>query len=303
MSAKKAVGQSQVAVWDFRANKDLFTEESLKSLLKIIAKKWAFQLERGDGGYEHWQGRFSLIKKRRKKELMHFMEAEGHKIPNYLEPTSKAAMGDAFYVMKKDTRIQGPWTNKDQEKFLGFQHKVDKLYTWQEQVLASADQRDARIINIVVDDVGNKGKSVTAGHARFRGYYTIPVSNDGDKLIQSFMDMIYSKKDRDPKLVIIDLPRAMPKGQLQQTFLAIEMIKTGWVYDCRYSFREWGFHSPQVWVFTNQAPDEAWLSKDRWRYWKIDGEELVSILPPRTVKPLGAFGGAALEKLTKGLTY
>ena len=27
--------------------------------------KWVFQLERGDTGYEHWQGRVSLIKKRR----------------------------------------------------------------------------------------------------------------------------------------------------------------------------------------------------------------------------------------------
>ena len=38
-------------------------QKDIKKVLKDYAKKWAFQLEEGDTGYKHFQGRFSLMKK------------------------------------------------------------------------------------------------------------------------------------------------------------------------------------------------------------------------------------------------
>jgi len=64
------MSKSAICVYDFRSNLNDYTVETLKSLLKQIAKKWVFQHEKGDSGYEHWQGRLSLIKARRKPELM-----------------------------------------------------------------------------------------------------------------------------------------------------------------------------------------------------------------------------------------
>jgi hypothetical protein len=51
------------AVYDFRCNSDIFSEyDDLHKFLDTKAKKWVFQLEKGEQtGYEHYQGRISLI--------------------------------------------------------------------------------------------------------------------------------------------------------------------------------------------------------------------------------------------------
>lgn len=55
------------AGYDFRYSADVsgnrVSHETIISRLKGIAKKYVFQLEEGDGGYIHYQGRMSLIKK------------------------------------------------------------------------------------------------------------------------------------------------------------------------------------------------------------------------------------------------
>jgi hypothetical protein len=105
---------SEIAVWEFRYNADAFDgEDALRELLKGVAKTYVFQLERGDGGYNHYQGRLSLFKKRRKGPALRLF-GEGL-APNYFEPTirSEYLKGDNFYCMKEDTKVAGPWTDKD----------------------------------------------------------------------------------------------------------------------------------------------------------------------------------------------
>ena len=67
----------QIQVWDFRANEDMYDCETLRKFLQPIAKQFVYQLEQGDSGYKHWQGRMSLFKPRRKKEVMNLMEKVG----------------------------------------------------------------------------------------------------------------------------------------------------------------------------------------------------------------------------------
>jgi len=51
-------------VWDITIARTQCTADELKIWLKKNTKKWGFQAEIGaTTGYEHWQGRFSLITK------------------------------------------------------------------------------------------------------------------------------------------------------------------------------------------------------------------------------------------------
>lgn len=271
-------------VYDFRANKDYYTKETLIDWLNKNCKKWVFQLEKGDAGYEHWQGRFSLIKKRQKHVLVKLFKAIP--VPNYLEPTTNEEFRkEAFYCMKEDTRIEGPYKDGNEEgdtAYIPRQFRGKELYEWQKQILESADVFDDRIINLIYDPHGNSGKSTVAAIAELvHNGIDMPPLNDYKELIALACDICMDKNLRDPKIMFFDMPRAVRKDQLYGLYSAIEQIKKGKLYDCRYHYKSWWIDSPQIWVFTNTLPDLSMLSLDRWKIWKIDNESklLIGIEP------------------------
>lgn len=264
------------AVWDFRSNKDACSVEVLKGFLRVYAKKWCFQYERGETGYEHYQGRFSLIKKKRKGELMSVFKVNDVEVPNYLEPTTGACKGDQLYVMKVDTRVEGPWTDKDEEIYIPKQIREKSLRVWQVSVVEKSQVFDDRTVNVIYDPVGNQGKSFLASYCSlFMKGIDLPPVNDAKELIQSMCDICEGKGLRDPNPVFIDLPRSQDKSRLHGIYNAIEQIKKGRLYDMRYKYKEWWIDSPSLWCFTNILPDVEYLSKDRWVIWTIKDQKLV----------------------------
>lgn len=245
---------------------------ALREKLTGLAKKWVFQEERGDGGYEHFQGRISLFKRRRKNEVMELMNRIGCPVPEYLEPTvSSEHQKAAFYAMKADTRTDGPWSNKDEVIWCAPEYEApDEWYPWQKTVLLSRGFRDQRTINLVIDPTGNNGKTMLAMHMECKKLATVlPVLSDAKEICECVCDELMLAEERDPRVVIMDLPRAMSKKTLAGVFCAIENIKNGKVVDRRYSLKKWFFRPPQVWVFSNRVPNLAYLSADRWRAWRI----------------------------------
>lgn len=84
----------------------------LLKFLREHCKKWAYQLEQnGDDGKLHWQCRVSLIKKKRKSEFLAVLPFPHSSV----SPSSSSVHeGQNFnYTMKADTRVEGPWTDKD----------------------------------------------------------------------------------------------------------------------------------------------------------------------------------------------
>ena len=154
---------------------------------------------------------------------------------------------------------------------------MDKLYPYQQVIWDSAEELNSRTINYIYCPHGNNGKSTIAALCDLhkRGLDLPPV-NDSEKLIQSVCDILMAKKERKPRIVFVDMPRAMDKKKLGGMYTAIEQIKKGKVYDMRYAYKDWWFDSPQVWVFGNQEPDVRLMSMDRWRIWTINDQmELV----------------------------
>lgn len=263
----QGIGQSICAVYDFRANQDYYTKDDLIKWLSSNCKRWVFQLEKGDTGYIHWQGRFSLIKKRTKNVLLKLFKDIPK--PNYLEPTTNEEYRkEMFYQMKEDTRLEGPFKDSIQDNdsiYIPRQYRDIRLYPWQQAILQTAEEFDDRTINLVYDPVGNSGKSTIASICELmHGGIDMPPLNDYKELVALACDICMDKEIRSPKIMFFDMPRAVRKDQLYGLYSAIEQIKKGKLYDCRYHYKCWWIDSPQIWVFTNTLPDLDMLSKDRW---------------------------------------
>lgn len=253
-------------VYDFRWNGEEVPHNLILTRLKGVAKRFVFQKEQGDTGYIHYQGRLSLFKKRRKHEALKLFKDP----PNYFEPTTSKEYqtGDAFYQTKEDTRIEGPWTDKDTVAFIPRQvQEMKVLRPFQSTILEDIGVWDKRRINIVYCQEGNLGKSSLVGWVRaYKLGRVLPPVNDYKDLLRMVCDLPTSN------FYLFDMPRAMNKEKLYQFYSAVETIKDGYAYDDRYSFKEKVFDCPNIWIFSNVLPDRDMLSADRWKFWNINSE-------------------------------
>lgn len=250
---------NQCCVYDFRVSANLTTTDDLRQLLRKIAKKWAFQLERGDQtDYLHYQGRLSLKIKKRQTEIRKLFP-----FAVWCAPTSNENRDNDFYATKDDTRVEGPWCDTD--PYIPRQvREISSLRYWQLQIIESAKVWDTRTINVVIDSIGGHGKTTLKTYIGCHQIgRALPFMNDYRDLLRIVMDT--------PKrpLYVIDIPRALKKDHLFQFFSGIETLKDGYAFDDRYSFREEYFDCPSVWVFMNTEPDISYLSTDRWKFWQF----------------------------------
>jgi hypothetical protein len=262
---------SALATWDIRYNADMFENENeLFDTISGVAKHYVFQLEEGDSGYKHYQGRISLIKKRRKQEKHLLLKLFKDKRPNYLEPTSNPEFlrGDAFYMMKEDTRLEGPWTDKDEVIPLTAQLKVFNEFTlrpYQASLKEMCLKFDMRKIDLIYDPNGNIGKSLFSEYLEYNGLAEeIPPF----RLMDDIFQWVCSRPIK--KCYIVDMPRGMKKDKLGDFYSGIEIIKNGVAYDKRYAGKKKRFDRPRIFVFTNMLPEFSLMSKDRWNVWLVN---------------------------------
>ena len=267
---------SQLAGFDFRWNADEFTPEDIKGFLKGIAKKFVFQKERGDSGYLHYQGRLSLIKRRRRIEALRLFVTP----PNYFQPTCNPEFtrGDAFYQLKNDTRVTGttPWTDKDEIKILTKQLKMFKgmtLRPYQKRIYEECSIFDMRKINLIWDTTGNCGKSILSEFLEYEGLCEeIPPF----RLMDDIFAWVCSRPIK--KAYIVDMPRGMKKDRLGDFYSGIEVVKNGVAYDKRYNATKKRFDRPRIFVFTNCLPNLELMSQDRWVIWKINKNYEIEVI-------------------------
>lgn len=231
-------------------------------------RRWVFQLEKGETcGKLHFQGRvsFKIAKRERECELA---------MPkcNFRIEVTENEEASTFYCMKSATKIEGPWSDKDQKKgeVPWDLAKITEWKPWQQSIIDSLTERDDRIINVLIDEEGGIGKSKVFKHCLWNKLAgLIPVIGDAKDIIQA----VCSMGARDA--YIVDFPRTGESDQHQQSiYKAIEQVKNGVVLDLRYKYTELIMGSPVIWIFTNQMPDCKFLSMDRWRYWVVRDDEL-----------------------------
>jgi len=232
--------------------------------LRGWCKKYAFQKEKSETGYVHWQGRVSLIKKRRHNELKKTEFCKGgHHSPTHVD------QGNNFYVLKEDTRIDGPWTDENYEEPPVMTRQLrtflkHPMYPWQEQVLKFCQEQDDRSIKLIYDQHGNNGKSIMCEYIEYnRLGFEIPPFRAMEDIMQCCMCI------KTQKCYLVDMPRALKKDKLGEFYSGLESLKNGVTYDKRYSFKKRRMDRPQVIVFTNTLPKWDLMSTDRWEVFEM----------------------------------
>ena len=256
--------------WDFRIGTNKITIENLKEWLNNYCDKWVFQEELSESGYEHYQGRLHLKVKERASTLLKKVPKGGD-----FKPTANKNTKNDFYVMKEDTRIGGPWSNNDVEATWDVQLLIDNgLYKWQNQLVDLAKEyRNLRMINVIVDKKGGRGKSSLTDYMMYQGIAEeLPLVND-------FIEMVQMAYAIPASCYIIDMPRSLKKDKLAGLFGAIEYIKMGKSFDKRYHYKRRKQDPPNILVFTNEYPNANYLSLDRWRIWRISSKGILKQVP------------------------
>jgi len=288
--------------------------EPLFNILSKLCKKFVFQLEegkqikeyegndKGNGhGYLHYQIRLQLIKKTIKTTLLtQFHELfEKNELGifsewgYYLSPTVKGihTTSNFNYVLKYDTRIGETYTEKSftpeelkEPLFIPFHLTglIDKLKPFQKVIRESAkpENRNARTIDCIIDTVGNIGKSTICDLMEIHdNAIIIPTLSEHEKIIASLCNICKDTNNRDPKVVFMDLPRAINKNKILMSnlYTALEIIKAGRLEDPRNHHTKFRIHPPRVWAFSNTIPDLRLLSIDRWRFWEVKNDELIKL--------------------------
>lgn len=276
-----------LTVFDFTIPKsdEVKHEDTVKIFLKGFSKKWTFQEETGKTGYKHYQGRISLKIRARLSTVINKFRVHGI----HWGVTSGENKTNNFYVTKEETRVNGPWSDVDEENEIyiprQFRDKLNNLRPFQQYIWRNKNEFDDRKINMIYCDKGNKGKTVIACLTElFSSGVSLPIVNDAEKLIQSAENICRARCLRNPSPFFIDLPRAMEKNRLNGIYTAIEVIKSGKLYDVRYKYRTWWIDSPVIWVFSNVHPNMRLLSTDRWKIWTINEQYQLVELDKKSIR-------------------
>jgi hypothetical protein len=235
---------------------------------KSLAKKWIFQLEEGESaGLKHFQCFISLIKKCLPTCVLKLFAKNTFRV-NHIRPVHNCKELEQ-YVMKEQTRVDGPWCDTDEEVYIPVQYRDITLYSYQRAIYDNK-LYNHRTINVIHDKIGCNGKSTVAALCAIqKGYIYLPAVRSYEDLIAAVFSKCY-KKTRTPGVILVDLPRGISKQGLDELFAGLETIKGVYLYDKRYTFKEWWIDSPTIYVFSNKLPDFDLLSRDRWSIYALD---------------------------------
>lgn len=239
--------------------------ESFKKLLTERCKKWEFQLERGEESLLlHYQGRVGLAKKLVLSGVKSLLKE--HPTIHWESERDERASED--YVWKEDTRVDGPWSSKDVASYVPRAVRTMELRGWQielRDLLAKSD--DDRSIHFVLDNTGNIGKSSLCRYLACReGGIVLPGTIDTADNLMKMASVAIGRSSRH-RIILLDLPRAIPKKKWSTWLSALEQLKDGHITDWRAgSFTDRWIEPPSIAVFTNKLPPTGLLSADRFRF-------------------------------------
>ena len=161
------------------------------------------------------------------------------------------------------------------------------LDPYQKSIIESGtiQNRNARIIDCIYDINGTRGTATLADYIDIHNLgYAVPTIKSSEKITQAVCNILMKKQDRDPKIMLFDIQRAANDDKhksLHELMSAFVKIKDGKVYDLRHHHKEWRFHPPRIWIFTNDIIDKSLLASGRWNVWIInDSNELEPYIEP-----------------------
>jgi len=230
--------------WCFTWNN--YTKDGRKDLLlklKNLQCLYIIGKEVGDSGTKHLQGYLECPKKIRPIETFKIKEISWRKCTKGTrEDNIEYCNKDGNYVTNFEV-IKDPLDGK-------------KLYKWQKRLLKLfKEEPDDRTIHWYYGE-GNDGKTAFAKHCAMKlgAAYVNGASKDIKYFLANMKDV--------PKIVIFGIPKSS-EGYV--SYSALEEVKDGIIFSCKYESQMKIYNPPHVVVFANFEPDLDMISPDRWR--------------------------------------
>lgn len=272
----------QLKIWDITVpGRDDLTKEKVAEVLESWASKWAFQLEEGkknkdetdekdeknEGkeekkrGYVHWQIRVCLHKKERIGPLRKMIKESalhgGWATKTSKDVAEEAKRGIFRYIIKSQTRLEGPWTNETANTLKPEAPDIKRcranLYPYQKEILEQMDSKEEPTrINVICNPTGQIGKSTLRRIIRWDNKHrVVPPAYDAAEMIANVMCM------PEAKAYLCDIPRQQNEKKAHLVWAGIEELANGHVWDKRHVFKDRIMWKPHIWVMTNMHPDEV----------------------------------------------
>lgn len=253
--------------------------DAIKKVFKNWFKKWCFQIECGKATKKfHIQARLSVKTTNSTRnaviEKLKCLWEHDEGASWYVNPTSENAMGSNFYVVKEDTRVQGPWSNKDGGGYIQERFRDAVLRPWQTRLVElikkhRAEKNDRNII-VVSEPIGKIGKSFFKGwmFSHF-GAKIIPATmSEGGDMVRALMAQV-EEGTNTRHVVLVDVPRATSAKHWFSLARGLETLKQGFLYDERNSWKQCTIEPPIVVCFMNDLPPDSCMSSDVFVYFDI----------------------------------
>ena len=170
---------------------------------------------------------------------------------------------------------------------------LNNPFIWQEFIRKELLDKvaDDRTVDWVIDPVGNTGKS------SFARAYVSEILTDGvlmkiDNLDRMELTLIKKienyrmKYYKDPKVIFFDFPRASDPSKIISATALMEDAKSGHLETTfGGKHKEIEISDVHIVVLSNNAPDLSVLSVDRWRLWRLGGQQYENIIWPCKISP------------------
>lgn len=184
--------------------------------------------------------------------------------------------------MKEESRVSGPWSDR---KIYQGRDLPTTLWPWQQHVCDEvlSECGNDRQINYIIDRVGHQGKSKFCKYMEYHHKMVmLPWGKTSDILN-------YVIKCPNKDAFMFDLSRTKPKDwDRNDISAAMEQIKNGHVVNWKFETGGVMFDPPHVWCFSNSVPDLSSMSRDRWKFWEINGLRRLVPVSSRRLKELSS---------------
>lgn len=251
-------------------------------LRNLSATHYAFQMEKGSKSNRlHWQGNVKFKKPITGPDLRKAFKAGVRQNAQdewiyygagclTTSPTHSLDYS-TLYSLKEDTRVEGsPQYIFPENTYLGKDLVAyESMYPWQKSIIDMiiGQHPDERAIHLVVDPVGNSGKStLSKGLGYKHDACVMPLGLTSAQMKSAIVG-------NGPKSIyVIDLPRN--NRSYVEIFDTIEEIKRGFVISCFHGkLQQLYMTRPHVVCFTNEVPDLSYLSMDMWNIYTISSSD------------------------------
>lgn len=258
-SSKRVRGRQ----WCFTLNNPEMSPEELGTKLEKAGAEFVFQQEQGaDENTPHVQG-YMRFKSQRDFDVVKKLLPRAH-----IEKAKGTFKQNVAYCTKKETRVEGPWTNLSEE-FMPEEEVIDplqgkELRPWQEHlwgILEEPCEPGDRTIYWYWEDAGNVGKTTFAKHVCLQSKRVLYTGGKASDVKYGIASMKHK-----PKIVLWDVMRSQEQ---YLSYQGIEEVKNGIFYSGKYESGMVMYNVPHVVIFANFPPDRSKLSGDRWSVWRI----------------------------------